>query len=527
MSQSQIIEQWISIAQRSARRYLHPAAFALGVLEAGSLAVAQRSVLCQLQAYAILIVSCVAFASYAYHNSVRRECAVETFTSPYCVDCKGESRGVLIVGRRTNEVSSGYEQLYANPLRVHFAIFVWLAWIAYGSVFHEAQHTASEDAYVSELVHNLTSGPWLDSLLPHVRTLRIVTLFVVACYDSSKRAAPHVVYTTALFFVLLFFPSAQSTAQALHTVELLSRTAVFVTLFVLAEIVERAEHYRDWLGGYDEAYRIHLTGLLMAIGRARPLRPKSEEIFIPVCGPDAVGRSFSIERHLASWRIVVRSAWILVASDAAIGLAVVESLYLLYRLVVARQPLDSIVKAKPDYLRTKPTEPVRTSSRGSKRSGSGSGGGGGLLPLPTSTRDVIVLQSHQPSAQTLSFPVVTAAAAAASPPSSTSVSRRSRSQARAAAAAAAATASLASDPEEMRRPATPTPSPPSPPQQLPESVAATLALLSKNSHAITQDASARAYDSDTTSTKLSAHTPVLSSPLVAAAATTARTFRRP
>jgi hypothetical protein len=496
-SSTPAVEQWISVAQRSARRHLTPALFVLGVLEVGALAVSQRSVLCQLQAYAILFVSSVGFVSYAYYNAERRECNIETFTQPYCVDCKGETRGVMVVGRRVGEVPSSYERLYANPLRAHFAIFAWLAWVAYGSVFHEAQHTASEDAYVTELVHGLTSGPWLDSLLPHVRTLRIVALFAVACYDSSTYGASHVVYTTTVFFALLFFPSSQSTAQALHTVELLSRTAVFTTLFVLAELTERAEHYRDWLGNYGLSYKIHLTGVLMAIGRAKPLRPesenKSEDIFIPVCGPDSVGRSFSIERHLASWRIIVRSAWILVASDAAIGLAIVESFYLLYRLLVARQPLAPFAAANSSFLRPKSPREASRPNRGSRRS---------LSQLSAQRQDIVVLQPeiathsgssrNKHSASSLSFP---ATQRTLSPPppqplhsSPVIVSKRPR---RSAAAVVTAAAAAATDPEDsLMRPSTPSPT------QMPLAVAEALELLARNNNnsTNTQDAYSQMAD---------------------------------
>src|SRR3990172_8932372 len=120
-------QHWINISQRPAKRYFWLVAVVLAVLLIGAAAVAHRALLCQLQAYAILLLSFVSFALYVNYTSVCRECTVDTLRSPYCIECRRESRGAMVVGRQVADISSNYERFYMSMMRMHLAAFVWLA----------------------------------------------------------------------------------------------------------------------------------------------------------------------------------------------------------------------------------------------------------------------------------------------------------------------------------------------------------------------------------------------------------------
>jgi hypothetical protein len=341
-------ETWISVAQSPIRKQLAIDALLFLLLSLASAAVANRERLCQLQAYAVLLVSLAAVAFYAHYCQTKREATVETLRKPYCVDCHGESRGALVVGRRSSEVASAYERMHVPLARRHIFIVIWLAWIAYGSIFHEAQHELEEDSVLQTVSHSAATAHY-------VRWLRVFALWFIAMLDTLRRSTLHIGWASAVFYLLLFFPSHDSTPQALSGAELFARTALFLTLAVLSEALQRVEHYCQWIEGYDNTYQTHLAGLLMALGQAMPLKPRvartSDQLFIPILDPGVAGRDFSLTVYLVNWRLVLRAAWILVSCNAAIGFALLQAAVIFYRYCAARHTIRSLAVRKTKYLR--------------------------------------------------------------------------------------------------------------------------------------------------------------------------------
>ena len=332
------------------------------ILTGGSLAVAYRSVLCQLQAYAILVVSTAAFVMAINDASLRNECTGKSVKSPYCIECKLESRAVITIGRYLPRISSNYERFYMRPLRVHIGICAWIAWIAYGSLFHEARHNDTEDAYIARMIASLTEDVSGATVLHTLRLCRNFLLFANALYsifsenstagDPGGRTHSSMVWSTRstiLFFLLLFVPTSESTAQALGTLELLGRTGLFAALFVSTEALTRAQQYRFWVGSYVSASQIQLVGLLMALGVVKRRRPgkncTAETIQVAVADePPIVGSRFSLDGTLAKGAVIVRCAWLLVSSNAGLVLGLVQLFVTLVLYCRARS--DTLTKAR-------------------------------------------------------------------------------------------------------------------------------------------------------------------------------------
>lgn len=359
-------EKWVNVGQRPVRRYFPRLGFTLAVLLVGSIAVANRSVLCQLQAYSILVITLVTLVLYAQYNSIEREFTVETYRDPYCVDCMRPSRAALIVGRQAVTVSSSYERLYFCRPREYLIGFCWLAWIAYGSVFHEGKHSEQEDAYVADVFQYLGNSTVVYWMVPYARVVRNMILWIIALALTMKLIRP----TTAFvfFFLMLFAPSSHSTPQALSTHELVGRTCIFVTLFFMAELLKRATHYAEWIKAYKATHSAHISSVMMALGLAQTKsfssRLGSDALMIPDDDSEpslATGRSFSLDRYLSDWTVVIESSWIMVASDWAIVLALIQTcLQFLWFFRARKAALESanIDPTKTRIKGEKPTLPV-------------------------------------------------------------------------------------------------------------------------------------------------------------------------
>jgi hypothetical protein len=341
-------ELWISVGQSATKKQLVADALVLLLLWLAAIAVANRDRFCQLQAYTVLLVSIGAFGLYTHYCAQRRECTVETLRSPYCVDCRSTSRGAIVLGRRVEQVESNYERLHLPAARRHVVVVTWLAWLAYGSIFHEAQHESSEDAFLLQVLHG-------SGVVAYLRMARVLLLWLVATADVLAATPRHIVAASAVFFVLLFFPSHESTAQALGGEALFMRTSIFVVLCFLSESLQRVLHYVDWIAGYDTNYQTHLSGLLMALGQAAPQKPltvhSGDQLFIPILDPGVSGRDFSLRVYLVDWRIVIRAAWVLVASDFAVSLALVQAGAILYRYCLAKHTIRALIVRKRNFLR--------------------------------------------------------------------------------------------------------------------------------------------------------------------------------
>lgn len=346
-------QKWVNVGQRPVRRYFPRLGFTLAVLLMGSIAVANRSVLCQLQAYSILIITMVTLILYAQYYSIEREYTIETFRDPYCVDCMRPSRAALMVGRQASTISSNYERLYFCRPREFLIGFCWLAWIAYGSVFHEGKHSEQEDAYVADVFQYLGNTTVVYWMVPYARFFRNLVLWLIALALTRRLIRPTAAFV--VFFVLLFAPSSHSTPQALTTYELVARTCIFVTIFVLAELLKRTVHYAEWIKTYSDTHSAHISSVMMALGLAQTKsfssRLRSESLTISDMPTLATGQTFSLDVYLSDWTVIIESSWIMVACDWAIVLALLQACAQLYWILEKRKSI--VLSARDNLTKTR------------------------------------------------------------------------------------------------------------------------------------------------------------------------------
>lgn len=407
---------WVSVSPHRSHQYMKEFFFVCALLFVGCVAVAYRVYVCQLQAYAMLILVIFVAVLNLRYRSLRQECTVEASrTQLYCLDLGTESSISLVVGRHARLMKSNYERLHHMPTRMWLMLALWLSWIAYGSLFHSGEHAAAENDLLVDLAHVGASTP---------QTLRVLRVYVLAfnaivslllspplfvSFDEHYRHRPvvqdaseeddpnesvsnalptsrtsiyyrlvafvyslisgHPLHFATIFFVLLFFPVAESTPQALLPTQLFARTSLFAALFFISEVFERTKHFVDWLAAYRPETAGVLVGVQMALGNVqrKALPVKGRAAISGAIGvghtnilSDSNGRTFSLSRELSNWSIIVRSAWILVASSSVIWCALVQLLITLVLIYRMRASVYGIVQQRANLLRLKSTQHERT-----------------------------------------------------------------------------------------------------------------------------------------------------------------------
>jgi hypothetical protein len=344
--------KWIDVSQRSSIFYLPSFVGVILILLCGCLGVSEQQVWCQMQGYTLLALATLALFLYIKHKADLLEQTVESMRTLYCVECCKESRGSLMVGRLTATIGSNYERLFAAPPRFYLAIIIWLAWIVYGSVFHEGQHALAEEAFLDALV---------ESRAFHVhflRTVRILVLFAISaalCFLPPAKSL--IMYSSVVFFLLLFFPDEDSSAQTLSLWQIMAKTSLFFCLFFCAELAERARQYRLWIESYSVVYETHLACVLMAMGIAKPMRltddSTSDDVIIPIADPSINGTRFSLVGMLSRWSILLKSSWILLAGDAFLMFGALQITLLLVQLLLERRRAFASVAVNSTTVRRK------------------------------------------------------------------------------------------------------------------------------------------------------------------------------
>jgi hypothetical protein len=355
-------EKWADVSQRSASVYLVEFFVFYAVLLVAGAGVTERQAWCQLQGYTILIVSTLALFLYVRHQANLVEETVESVRAHYCVECCKESRSALIIGRLTKEIPSNYERLFPSHPRFYFALFIWLAWIAYGAVFHEGQHALAEEALIDSLFSK-------QNLHSHsLRSLRMLLLFAISiaiCVMPQQKTV--IIYSSATFFLLMFFPDENSSAQTLGSLQMAARTGVFICLFLLAELADRAREYRLWIDRYNSVCETHLICLQMALGVAHPLpllkECTTDHIITPIADPSIHGARFSFVSMLSRWSVVVKTAWVLVVSDLFVLLASVQLVLLLMQFAHERRMTFASAGRTESKIRRKGTKSPRSSPK--------------------------------------------------------------------------------------------------------------------------------------------------------------------
>jgi hypothetical protein len=377
---------WVDVSCAPSYERFRPFIISLVVQIFGCIGVAYRVHICKMPAFVVLFVGALSGMLYLNAKALRKERSIKTFRSIYSLDFANVTTVAYAVGTDVKLTSSNYERLHFFPVRIWLMLLLWVAWILYGAVFHSGEHVHTED----ELLRDLTG---VGTETPHL--LRVTRLYVLAVnaiaaifYASRTLVKPSEslergfsmlpggsgvaddptdrnsggwpMFFTTVFFVLLFLPTPDSTPQALHPIQLLSRTLVFDALFLSSELFDRTLHYAFWLVSYTKSMADMLAGTQMALGRVvrKPLLTTGagngdhlDAIAPPPVALAEVFRSFSLVQTLSQWSIVVRSAWILVASAEVHYLALVQLLITAILVIRMRSSAIDAVLMKRELLR--------------------------------------------------------------------------------------------------------------------------------------------------------------------------------
>ena len=364
---------WINVSQTPTHRQWKAIVITLLLLEAGALAVGFRAHLCQAQAYAIIVLAIFAMTSMLLYGSLRRDSLVEIKKEVYCADLSRSSHIAVTPGRLSVDVVSSYERLYFSQVRLWLPLFVWLVWVAYGALFHSGPHS---DKIEHDLLIDLGNvGENTPALLKqlHLYSLAFCGLASLALTgwfrrDTKDGSSSSVVIPIAeqrwqtllwvLFALLLFFPSRESTAQALVPSMLAARTALFFVLFVLAESVNRLVHYERWLRCYRAFTQAILVAIQIALGGAKPMTLKEDRIkdmengIDTMAPPPPVPRlkrpnsSTLISAELVKYCSILQSAWILLANERLYPLAFLQVLAMLFAHAHMRKKMIAVARER-------------------------------------------------------------------------------------------------------------------------------------------------------------------------------------
>jgi hypothetical protein len=344
------------------------------LLAIGALCVGFRVYLCQAQAYAIIALSIITMIITLLHNAHRRDSIVEIKKNVYCADLANTSHIAVTPGRLSGDVTSSYERLYFTRIRVWLPLIIWLAWIAYGTLFHSGKHA---DHTEHELLIDLASvGNETPALL---RTGRLYTLALcglastlltqyfrrnpsstIVAMSNTEKTLQCILWL--VFGALLFFPAIESTAQALLPLRLIARTSFFYTLFILNENLNRLVHYERWLCCYQPFTQAILVAIQIALGRAKPMRlseDKAKELALkidkmapppPMPELKRPNSSELLSSELVNYCAVLQSAWVLVAGDSIYPLAFLQVVFVLAMHIYMRKRIVAVAQERSPSL---------------------------------------------------------------------------------------------------------------------------------------------------------------------------------
>lgn len=382
MSQRRVC--YINVSQTPMHRQARSLFAALLLLLAGSLAVGFRVYLCQAQAYAIIALTLAAACVFLVHSSQRKDSVVKIRRNVYCSDLSQTSQIAVVPGRISADVVSSYERLYFTRARIWLPLFVWLAWIAYGALFHSGQHA---EHIVHELLIDVAAvGEQVPELVQRFRVyLLALCAFAslaatnVARFQRTAAAAASASAAAAsvsdssestsreketqavvwvVFILSLFLPAIDSTGQALLPARLAARTAFFYVLFVLCESLDRLVHYERWLVAYRDPTRAVLVAMQIALGRAKPMTLRKSKVNdlssqiealsppSPLVEPRHPHSADLLRSEAVKYTSVLQSAWLLVASESAYALAFAQVLLVLALHVHVRRRIVAHIRDK-------------------------------------------------------------------------------------------------------------------------------------------------------------------------------------
>jgi hypothetical protein len=364
---------WINVSQNATHRQWKAIIFSFVLLEAGALSVSYRAHLCQAQAYAIIVLAIIAMANMLLYGSLRRDSVVEIKKEVYCADLSKSSHIAVTPGRLSADVVSSYERLYFSQVRLWLPLLVWLVWVAYGALFHSGPHSNNVE---HELLVDLGNvGESTPALLKEARLYALAfcgigSILLTGWFrrDTKDGTSSSVIVPVAeqrwqsllwlLFALLLFFPSRESTAQALVPSLLAARTALFFVLFVLSESMNRLVHYERWLRCYRAFTQAILVAIQIALGGAKPMTLKEDRIKDMENGIDTMAppppaprlrrpnSATLISSELVKYCSIMQSAWILLASERFYPVAFAQVLAILVTHAHMRKTMIAVARER-------------------------------------------------------------------------------------------------------------------------------------------------------------------------------------
>lgn len=215
---------------------------------------------------------------------------------------------------------STYDALIRNngsgAARWDEALFVYAAWIAYGSLFHEAKHAAAD--------LSLFDDTWISSAF-FISTLRAVLFTAGTCFSYSEAFAERTPRFWLAFFsysmLLLALPPLNGVPHTLSVSATIARAFAFLWFFGVNEFMRSVLEHWNFAklvaeDGVDASTVLRLEE--SAVVCARPAGDKLPLLTLHACRNQPLAVTYVAENSAAipvPWS-VLRSAWLLTLSNA-------------------------------------------------------------------------------------------------------------------------------------------------------------------------------------------------------------------
>lgn len=257
--------------------------------------VSQNDKWCQLRAYAAVLALLAAFVLHELTRIPRARSRIKVHNDVFCVDCRGASKATLSIGSELQ--NSYYEALFPSEPNAALMLATWSLWVMHSALFHEGVHEATEDSVLVA---------WLGATWRVWRTGALAGCALYSLLGDGKTSPKHCALALC---VLSLLPQQRASVANISVVNLVAQSALFATLFLLSEAVERARAFRDTAKTLDTHGSTVFSAVLMAQGSAAPCKFN-----------DLTASHFKVHTHPEHWNKTLkyllptqRSAWVLLA----------------------------------------------------------------------------------------------------------------------------------------------------------------------------------------------------------------------
>lgn len=353
---SQIINYVNCTLRFGARTYFRDAFLSSLVLLSAGLAINYRTIWCQIQAAAIIVIAITALLCKERERKERVELGIKQQNLVYCLCCQRTSQTALTFGSRValqQHESTIYEKLFVPVYGCSLMLTVWVIWVAYSALFHEGAHEAAVNQEI-EVIFGFSEQ--LPPVLHTIRTFLLFTMAILSLFVNSTFSLIHL----AVVLLCALLPPSTSTAQTLTLGELTSRTALFCTLFLIAESYEMNLRHNLWIRNARNERNTLLVAIQNAFKRDQePLRARKQKpvdpqsVSIEVLSESEIGRSHYLSNSASHLVTALRSCWILLVPREAVPLVITQIIIMLFLIYSERKKLEHDVsegKLRPVYI---------------------------------------------------------------------------------------------------------------------------------------------------------------------------------